>query len=34
MSVEANKALIQRYIEQVWNNGNIDVVDELYSIAS
>ena len=30
MSVEENKALIQRYIEEVWNNGNIDVLDELY----
>ncbi len=30
MSVEANKALIQRYIQEAWNKGNIDVVDELY----
>ena len=30
MSVEANKALIQRYIEEVWNKGTIDVLDELY----
>ena len=30
MSVEENKALIQRYIEEVWNKGSIDVLDELY----
>lgn len=31
MSVEENKALIERYLDQVWNNGNIDVLDELYN---
>jgi predicted ester cyclase len=30
MSIEENKALIQRYIEAVWNQGNVDVLDELY----
>ena len=30
MSVEANKAFVQRYIEEVWNKGNIAVLDELY----
>jgi steroid delta-isomerase-like uncharacterized protein len=30
MSVEENRALIQRYIEEVWNTGSIDVLDELY----
>ena len=30
MSVEGNKAFVQRYIEEAWNKGNIDVVDELY----
>ena len=29
MSIEENKALVQRYIEEAWNNGNIDVLDEL-----
>ena len=29
MSVEGNKAFVQRYIEEAWNKGNIDVVDEL-----
>jgi steroid delta-isomerase-like uncharacterized protein len=30
MSVEANKALVQRYIKEAWNKGNVDVLDELY----
>ncbi|MFQ5823956.1 MAG: ester cyclase [bacterium] len=25
----ANKALAQRFVEEVWNKGNLDVVDEL-----
>jgi len=29
MSVEENKALIRRLIEEVWNNGNLALVDEL-----
>ena len=29
MSVEQKKALIRRLIETVWNQGNMDVVDEL-----
>lgn len=29
--VEANKALVLRAHEEVWNSGNLDVVDELYS---
>jgi len=29
VSVEENKAFVQRYIEEAWNKGNIDVVDEL-----
>ena len=31
MSAEANKAMVRRYIEVVWNRPNIDAVDELVS---
>ena len=27
---EANKALMRRFIEEVWNKGNLDVADELF----
>jgi steroid delta-isomerase-like uncharacterized protein len=26
---EQNKAVVRRFIEEAWNNGNLDVVDEL-----
>ena len=26
---EENKALVRRFIEEVWNSGNLDVIDEL-----
>ncbi len=26
---EENKAVVRRFIEEVWNNGNLDVIDEL-----
>ena len=29
MSVETNKAFVQRYVEEPWNKGNLDVLDEL-----
>ena len=29
MSVEENKAIARRFIEEVWNQRNIDVFDEL-----
>lgn len=29
MSIEANKALVQRYVEEPWNKGNVDVLDEM-----
>jgi steroid delta-isomerase-like uncharacterized protein len=29
MSVEANKAVVQRYVEEPWNKGNVDALDEL-----
>jgi len=28
---EENKAVVRRFIEEVWNNGNLDVIDELVS---
>jgi steroid delta-isomerase-like uncharacterized protein len=29
MSVEANKAFVQRYVEEPWNKGNVGALDEL-----
>lgn len=29
MSAEANKAVVRRLIEEVWNRANPDAVDEL-----
>jgi predicted ester cyclase len=29
VSVEANKTIARRFIEEVWNEGNLDRVDEL-----
>ena len=29
MSVEQNKAVARRFIEEVWNQGRLDVADEL-----
>ena len=31
MSAEENKAVVHRYYEEVWNQGNLTVVDELYA---
>ena len=31
MAPEENKALIRRVIEEIWNQGNMAVVDELYA---
>ena len=31
MSAEENKAVVRRYIEEVWNRHNIDAADELVS---
>jgi steroid delta-isomerase-like uncharacterized protein len=28
---EQNKAVVRRFIDEAWNNGNLDVVDELIS---
>ena len=28
---EENKAVVRRFLEEVWNNGNLDVIDELIS---
>ena len=29
MPIEQNKAIAQRFIEQVWNQGRLEVADEL-----
>lgn len=29
MSVEKNKALVQQLFDEAWNQGNLDIVDEL-----
>ncbi len=29
MSIEENKALIRRYLDETWNKGNVAVLDEL-----
>src|SRR5215211_7838844 len=29
MSGEENKAFVQRYVEEPWNKGNVDILDEL-----
>ena len=31
MSADAKKAMVRRYIEEIWNRHNIDAVDELVS---
>jgi steroid delta-isomerase-like uncharacterized protein len=28
---EAGKELVRRYLEEAWNQGNVDVVDELFT---
>ena len=29
MSAEAHKVLVRRLVEEVWNRGNLDAIDEL-----
>ena len=29
MSAEENKAIVRRVFEEVWNKGNLDIIDEL-----
>jgi steroid delta-isomerase-like uncharacterized protein len=31
MSTEANKAIVRRWYEEVWNQRNLDLLDELYA---
>ena len=30
MDLEKNKQLVRRFYEEVWNKGNLDVIDELF----
>lgn len=32
MSVEANKALVQKYVEEPWQRGNVAILDELCAL--
>jgi predicted ester cyclase len=31
---EENKALARRYLEEIWDKGNVDLIDELFTINS
>ncbi len=31
MTLEANKSLVRRYVEEVWNNGNASAVDNFFA---
>ena len=31
MSIEQNKSIVRRWIEEVWNKGNVAVIDEVYA---
>jgi predicted ester cyclase len=31
MSLEENKAIVRRHYEELWEQGNLDVADEIYS---
>ena len=31
MSVEQNKSIVRRWVEEGWNNGNLAVVDQVYA---
>ncbi len=28
---EENEALVRRYFEEIWNKGNLDLIDELFT---
>ncbi|MFQ5795842.1 MAG: ester cyclase [Candidatus Bipolaricaulia bacterium] len=32
VSLDERKALVRRYIEEIWNRGDLDVVDELFTL--
>ncbi len=31
MSAEESKALARRYVEEIWDKGNLDLIDELFT---
>jgi predicted ester cyclase len=31
MSLEENKAIVRKFFEEVWNNKNLDYIDEIYT---
>jgi hypothetical protein len=31
MSAEENKAIVRRHFDEVWNKGNLAIVDEIYA---
>jgi steroid delta-isomerase-like uncharacterized protein len=31
MSEETNKAIVKRYIEEIWNNGRLDLLEEFFA---
>ena len=31
METEKNKAIARRWSNEIWNNGNVDIIDELYA---
>jgi steroid delta-isomerase-like uncharacterized protein len=31
MSAEDNKAIVRRFVEEVWNKGNLGIIDEMFS---
>ncbi len=31
MSIEENKALVRRFWTEVWNEGNLDLLDSLFA---
>src|SRR5690349_19628612 len=34
MSLEGNKAIARRHVEEVWNQGNVELIDQIYATES